>query len=127
MNAGLPGTGIGGFFYLLSAVFMLFAEIYNTIRGRSSWKRWKLVGTQLFIVSGIIFGIGIAIWIITLIFPVTETDLYINDNSTGGNIPGILKYFKAAPFLISLITLFAVIGIIETIRFSRSKKPAQTN
>ena len=45
-NAGLPGTGLGGLFYLLLAFWMPVAELVATVRGRSSLERWRLVGAQ---------------------------------------------------------------------------------
>jgi hypothetical protein len=41
MNAGLPGTGIGGVFYLVSALFMPFFELFKTLRGESNLERWR--------------------------------------------------------------------------------------
>lgn len=47
MNVGLPGTGIGGLFYLLSAFLILLYELLMTMRGKSNMKRWKIVGEQV--------------------------------------------------------------------------------
>lgn len=57
-NAGLPGTGIGGLFYVLLAVWMPVAEINATLRGRSSRVRWRQVGTQFALACGIIAAVG---------------------------------------------------------------------
>lgn len=43
MFAGLPGTGIGGIFYLLLTLWMPFNELYLTAKGRSSPERWKFI------------------------------------------------------------------------------------
>jgi len=53
-NAGLPGTGIGGLFYLLLALWMPVGELWRTVRGRSSRERWRLVGTQFALACAII-------------------------------------------------------------------------
>ena len=45
-NAGLPGTGLGGLFYILLALWMPLAELYRTARGRSSPDRWRQVLAQ---------------------------------------------------------------------------------
>ena len=45
-NAGLPGTGIGGLFYLLLALAMPFVEVVRSVRGRRGPSRWRLVLTQ---------------------------------------------------------------------------------
>jgi hypothetical protein len=58
MHAGLPGTGLGGLFYILLALWMPVAELYATLRGRSSRARWRLVGTQFAIACGIIAAVG---------------------------------------------------------------------
>ncbi len=43
MFAGLPGTGIGGIFYLLLTLWMPVNELYLTAKGRSSAERWKFI------------------------------------------------------------------------------------
>lgn len=57
-NAGLPGTGIGGLFYLLLALWMPVAELHATLRGRSSRDRWRQVGTQFALACGIIAAVA---------------------------------------------------------------------
>ena len=54
MTAGLPGTGLGGLFYLVLSLLMPLFELYLTARGRSSRARWRFVLTQLAIALGII-------------------------------------------------------------------------
>jgi len=53
-NAGLPGTGLGGLFYIVLALGMPLAELYRTLRGRSSLARWRQVGMQFALACGII-------------------------------------------------------------------------
>ena len=62
MNAGLPGTGIGGLFYVLLALLMPVRELYLTARGRSSRERWRLVLQQLLIACGIIASLAVTGW-----------------------------------------------------------------
>jgi hypothetical protein len=57
MNAGLPGTGLGGLFYVLLALWMPVAELYATLRGRSSVARWRLVLRQLLLACGIVLAV----------------------------------------------------------------------
>jgi hypothetical protein len=57
-NAGLPGTGLGGLFYLLLAFWMPLAELPRTIQGRSSRARWRHVGTQFALACGIVASVG---------------------------------------------------------------------
>ena len=45
MTAGLPGTGIGGMFYLISALATPLWEAYLRVRGRRA-RGWGLVVAQ---------------------------------------------------------------------------------
>jgi hypothetical protein len=66
MTAGLPGTGIGGIFYLLLAFIMPVHELYLVCRGRSSWSRWRLIGVQLANASGIVGSLVLTGWLVQL-------------------------------------------------------------
>jgi hypothetical protein len=57
MNVGLPGAGIGGLFYLLCALAMPLKEVYLTITKPTHKFRYRLVATQLGIVTGIVAGV----------------------------------------------------------------------
>ena len=63
MNAGLPGTGIGGLFYVLLALLMPVRELYLTARGRSSRERWRLVLQQAAIALGIVASLAVTGWV----------------------------------------------------------------
>ncbi len=67
MTAGLPGIGIGGLFFLLSAIFMPVAEVYRTARGRSNAGQWKLVARQFVMAWAIIFAVERTLWVVKLI------------------------------------------------------------
>lgn len=56
-NAGLPGTGLGGLFYLLLAFWMPLAELPRTLRGQSSRTRWRRIGTQFGLACGIVAAV----------------------------------------------------------------------
>ena len=43
MSAGLPGAGLAGVFFVLSALFAVPIEAVRTVRGRSSRAAWMLV------------------------------------------------------------------------------------
>ncbi len=56
MVVGLPGTGIGGMFYLLAAVWAPVQEFWSWLAGRNRRPRWKLVLSQALIALSIIVG-----------------------------------------------------------------------
>ena len=43
MSAGLPGVGLSGVFFIVSALVMVPLEIARTVRGESSLARWATV------------------------------------------------------------------------------------
>jgi hypothetical protein len=43
MSAGLPGVGLSGAFFIVSAVVALPLELVRTVRGQSSFARWAQV------------------------------------------------------------------------------------
>lgn len=58
MTIGQPIFGLSGVFYIISAISMPIYEIKETVRGKSSWKRWHLVIQQLVIAASVV-----AIWL----------------------------------------------------------------
>jgi hypothetical protein len=46
MSAGLPGLGLGGLFFVLSALVAPVVELRRTAQGRSSRAAWRQVGRQ---------------------------------------------------------------------------------
>ncbi len=54
MFAGLPGTGIGGVFYLLLTLWMPIHELYLLWHGRSSLARWRFIAERWMLFSAVI-------------------------------------------------------------------------
>jgi len=47
MSAGLPGLGLGGLFFIFSALWAPFPELWRTLCGRSHPGAWRPIGRQL--------------------------------------------------------------------------------
>lgn len=63
MKAGLPGVGIGGLFYVLLVAWMPFREVWLTLQGRSSARRWRRrVAGQVGLAAGILAALGAEWW-----------------------------------------------------------------
>ena len=99
MVAGLPGTGIGGMFYLLSALLMPLKELINTFCGRSNKSRWKLVGSQ----TGLALGIIAGFWLTGLLLGFMLRGVVQN------NPFHMSKIFMVHPMFLSIATLFGVL------------------
>lgn len=46
MSAGLPGLGLGGLFFIASALLAPFPELWRTLRGHGSAAAWRSIGRQ---------------------------------------------------------------------------------
>jgi hypothetical protein len=64
MTVGLPGTGIGGLFYLLLTLWMPVREIRSTLAGRGDARRWRFIAGKLAIVGMIVTALGAEAWAI---------------------------------------------------------------
>lgn len=60
MSAGLPGVGLSGVFFILSALVTLPLELARTIRGQSSLARWAAVTRHLAIAITMVVGVELA-------------------------------------------------------------------
>ena len=68
MIAGLPGTGIGGIFYMLLVVWMPARELWLAVTGRSSRRRWRLIGIQAGLAAGIMSALWAEAWLLKWLF-----------------------------------------------------------
>ena len=62
MTVGLPGVGIGGIFYLVSALLMPVRELARVARGEPGERRWGLVAQQCAIAAGILVALWATGW-----------------------------------------------------------------
>ena len=67
MTAGLPGTGVGGLFYMLSGILMPFREAYRALRGQSDARSRRLVAYQTVMALGVVGGIWVTGWLLGVI------------------------------------------------------------
>ncbi len=127
MNAGLPGVGIGGVFYLVLALFMPFLELYKTIKGESSLKRWGIVVRQLVMAGSILAGMwlmGLFLGVLLTISGGMETEkiselVQIAQIGQVGQVAEIAKLniFHMAPVIMSLMTLLVILILTQVLVF----------
>jgi hypothetical protein len=46
VSAGLPGLGLGGLFFIISALLAPFGQLWRSLRGRGRAGEWRVVGRQ---------------------------------------------------------------------------------
>ena len=54
MSAGLPGVGLGGLFFVISALVAPLVELRRAARGESSAAAWRQVGRQFALAAAMV-------------------------------------------------------------------------
>ena len=124
MTAGLPGVGIGGIFYLASAIMMPVRSLVATVSGRAHEARWRVALQQAGIAAGILVALwatGLALgWIIATVFP------HALIGGAAGAVPGhVRNVVRTSALLISFGTLAAVLLFVQLLRLTLQVRPTQ--
>jgi len=128
MFAGLPGTGIGGVFYILLTLFMPLRELYLTARGRGSVERWKFVASRFFLFAGVLGGLWLQMIILHALVGNETSQMMSMAASGGGAISTAGTLGQAGSKLLasgaglSLFALAIVIGAVTLLRFAMLAK-----
>jgi len=113
MIAGLPGTGISGLFYILSAFWMPIAEIVRYLRGRKRQSNWTLVFSQVALAGGILITLGATGALLDYFISFSASVLGIFASVSGNKSQ--LANLGVAPTLITIGVLFVFLFGIEII------------
>jgi len=116
VTAGLPGTGIGGMFYLMSALATPLREAYLRVRGRRS-RGWGLVATQTAIAGAILAGMWATGWLLGLALTASRSVIPALATAHPGNL------LPAVALLFSVGTLAAVLLGVELLRLWIRRRP----
>jgi hypothetical protein len=108
MTAGLPGTGIGGLFYLISALLMPFREAFRLVIGRSNPERRQMALQQ----GGMALTILGAVWVTGLILGLFHIGTKLVHHAT---VAGI-RVLYITPVVVAFATLSGVLLSVEVAR-----------
>jgi hypothetical protein len=108
VTAGLPGTGIGGLFYLISAVLMLFREAFRALTGRGDRERGQMALVQ----GGLALTIIGVVWVTGLLLGLLHVRAMLVHHAT---IAGIHVLY-ITPILVAFATLSGVLLAVEIAR-----------
>jgi hypothetical protein len=122
MTAGLPGVGIGGIFYLASAIMMPFRSLYAMATGRAHDARWRVALRQAAIAGGILGVLwltGLALgWVLATVVP------HAMIASGGGAAPEhVWNVVRTSALLLSFGTLAAVLLVVQLLRLTLPVRP----
>lgn len=84
MHAGIPGIGLSGLFFVISAFLMLAIEVWHTAKGESSLRRWRFVGGQSGIAAGIVVATVAMLWVLKLLLFGALLEVQGSGSSRGG-------------------------------------------
>lgn len=131
MNAGLPGVGIGGLFYLLCALLMPFTELGRTFAGRSSRERWRSVAVQFVMALAMVATVTAVIWGVRVLFAPTTvvTTPAAPGSGAGGavveHVVRVTPHLPIALVLLSYLLLGVVLLAATVLRYAVvGRKPA---
>lgn len=71
MSAGLPGLGLGGLFFIFSALLAPFPELWRTLRGRSGLAAWRVIGRQFAQAAAMVAAIDLTLRLAYLMLSAT--------------------------------------------------------
>src|SRR5881396_1918281 len=106
MTVGVPGTGIGGMFYLVSALAMPLRQAYRSLRRRPS-AEWRIVAGQTAMAGGILAAIWVTGWLVGI--AITASAAFIAP-------PRLLAGAHPGQVLRTAATLAAVLLGVELLR-----------
>ncbi|MFL5581709.1 MAG: hypothetical protein ACJ8AO_15175 [Gemmatimonadaceae bacterium] len=124
MTAGLPGAGIGGIFYLASALLMPVRELWGFVHDPRAPRRWGLALRQASLAGGILAALWATGWLLALVLP--ESARTARSGAPGLGAAGAVGHnvLKVGALLFSLGTLALVLGAVQAARLVARRRPA---
>lgn len=121
MNPGLPGAGVGGLFYILSALWMPICELWRLRRGDAPGQ-WPLVARQFAIAVGIVASMSGVFWGLDTVFPLKEVAV-----QAAGQAHAMMWSLRVSALMVTSGVLAAVLGTVHLVRLClrlRTVRPA---
>lgn len=107
MSAGLPGLGLGGLFFIFSALLAPFRQLLQTFRGRSRAGDWAVTGRQFAQATVMVAAIDLALRL-----------TYLGIAAAGlGNTPSAVSA-TVIPLTLIGITSALLVGVLATAKFA---------
>jgi hypothetical protein len=107
VSAGLPGLGLGGLFFIFSALLAPFRQLWRTFRGRSRAGDWAMIGRQFAQATVMVAAIALALRL-----------AYLGIAAGGlGNAPSAVSA-TVIPLTLIGITSALLVGVLATAKFA---------
>ncbi|MBI4545479.1 MAG: tetratricopeptide repeat protein, partial [Gemmatimonadetes bacterium] len=124
MSVGLPGAGIGGVFYLVSALVMPVREAGRALRGDVAAHRWRVVLRQVGMAAGVIAAIWAVGWLLGVVLGPRPAAASLGSlGSAGAGAPAeVRNVLRMAALIFTFGTLAAVLIAVQVLRFVVRRK-----
>lgn len=109
MNPGLPGTGIGGLFYILVALWMPACEALRRWQGDAA-RRGALVARQFAIATGVVVAMSGVFWGLDAVLMLDRVTTHAAIGPHG------VFTMRASALLVTSGVLAAVLATVEFLR-----------
>jgi hypothetical protein len=122
MFAGLPGTGIGGIFYLLLTLWMPIHELYLTFTGRSSLARWRFIGVRWCLFAAVLGVMWLQVTLLRGIMPQGAPAASVAAAKDLGSAVGVTvkadtsSGLMLATGIYTTLVLMSVVGFVHLVR-----------
>lgn len=124
MSVGLPGSGIGGVFYLLSALLMPIDGALRSVRQRTL-PRPQLIMRQATLALGILIALLVTGWAIEwLVVSASTSARAFAAGSVLSSHTTVPRVLRAATFAITFGTLGGVLLAVQILRLLFARSPA---
>jgi hypothetical protein len=119
MTVGLPGSGIGGVFYLLSALCMPVVAAVRWFRSQDG--AWGMVFRQLSLAVGVIVGLAVTAWLLGIALARTPMTAWVARGALdAGRIPTVLRTGAVAVSLVILGLVIVTVWICAFVVHGRA-------
>ena len=105
--AGIPGTGLGGVFYVLLIIWIAAREAWRLATGASRYARWIKVMKLSCLAAAIVGALWLESWFLThLLGPLPN--VLTASNTSQVTMSAVAPSLTIAPFLILALLMFAM-------------------
>ena len=126
MTAGLPGVGIGGIFYLASAIMMPVRSLVAVVTGRRDEARWPVALRQATIAAGILGALWVTGWALGwLIVTVAPGSVLLT--AAGAGPAHVRSVVRTSALLLSFGTLATVLALVQLLHLALPARPTERN
>jgi hypothetical protein len=136
MIAGLPGTGIGGMFYVISAFVLVVRSVLQRLLGRGDRlgrrAAWRLGALTVSILAGV-FATGFLIGLVFVPPAASSAHHHLAAIAVLGGLPWDRNVIRIGVLALSVATLIVVLLGVEVLRLAyvtpstRAEAPPRVN